>query len=210
MPRSVCVAYLYNTQVEGMFTDSLVRLLLWDGQGRRLIVDSIGARGTSRVALTRNAIVTQFMANPDMGEWLWMIDTDMVFQPWALERLVAITHVVDRPVVGGLCFKGSYGVPIEPTLYDDDGKVMTDWPRGEMVKVGATGAACLLVHRSVFERLAAPWFVERDGLGEDLGFCARLRGAGIPIWVHTGIRIGHVKSWVLDEAMYDATIPVSP
>jgi len=55
-----------------------------------------------------------------------------------------------------------------------------------------------------------PWFVEGHvdhkgrALGEDIAFCIRAQALGFPVYVHTGIRFGHRKWAVLDEAMYDA------
>ena len=41
-------------------------------------------------------------------------------------------------------------------------------------------------------------------MGEDVIFCEHLKAAGIPLYVHTGAKVGHVKGthYVLDEAMY--------
>jgi hypothetical protein len=85
-----------------------------------------------------------------------------------------------------------------------------DWPAGECVQVAATGAAALLIHRTALEAVAktaydpaAPWFCEsRLGgnlIGEDLTFCLRLGAAGIPVYVHTGVQFGHMKSVMLGE-----------
>jgi len=75
------------------------------------------------------------------------------------------------------------------------------------VKVSATGAACLLMHRDALELVrktsndpAAPWFRETSVgaplalMGEDMTFCLRCQAAGIPVHVHTGVRAGHMKT----------------
>jgi hypothetical protein len=36
-------------------------------------------------------------------------------------------------------------------------------------------------------------------MGEDLTFCMRAAAAGLPIHVHTGIQVGHVKTTVLGK-----------
>src|SRR5450756_291425 len=53
----------------------------------------------------------------------------------------------------------------------------------------------------------APWFSEGTiykGLtfGEDWAFCMRAKDLGIPIYVHTGASIGHVKAQILDQSAY--------
>lgn len=80
-----------------------------------------------------------------------------------------------------------------------------------VLRVDGTGAACLLVHRSAAQavREAADgkpeWFDHiryKSGtvVSEDLSFCYRLGNAGIPVYVHTGVKTVHVKSvWVGEE-----------
>ena len=69
------------------------------------------------------------------------------------------------------------------------------------MQVAATGAAFLLIHRSVLKAMsdrsfneAFPFFQETqngpDPVGEDLTFCLRLASLGIPVHVHTGVKIG--------------------
>lgn len=66
------------------------------------------------------------------------------------------------------------------------------------------------MHRTALEAVAkisddpgAPWFCEsRLGgllLGEDLTFCLRCTAAGIPVYVHTGVQFGHMKSAMLGK-----------
>jgi len=37
-------------------------------------------------------------------------------------------------------------------------------------------------------------------VGEDLSFCLRARSAGVPVNVHTGVQVGHVKSRMLGKS----------
>lgn len=91
-----------------------------------------------------------------------------------------------------------------------------DVPTKAVRQVYGTGAAFLLVHRQVLVDIAAatgklfPWFREeiieddRPGIAwnerndywisEDLFFCIQAQRCGYPIFVHTGVEIGHVKS----------------
>ena len=79
-----------------------------------------------------------------------------------------------------------------------------------MVRVTATGAAALLIHRGALEAVgrhagdaAAPWFRESQTrtklVGEDLTFCLRCAAAGIPVHVHTGVQAGHMKPQMLGK-----------
>jgi hypothetical protein len=53
--------------------------------------------------------------------------------------------------------------------------------------------------------MSAPWFKEVPVgaplalMGEDLTFCLRCQAAGIPVHVHTGIQVGHMKPVMLGK-----------
>jgi hypothetical protein len=85
------------------------------------------------------------------------------------------------------------------------------YPPETLVQVAGTGAAFLLIHRSVLERVRAEygeqWFnliQYEDGttVSEDLSFCYRLLEHQIPVFVHTGVKITHHKEMWLDEHDY--------
>jgi GT2 family glycosyltransferase len=171
------------------------------------------------ISTARNKICADFLTRP--APWLLMCDTDMVFGPDALDRLVAAADPVERPVVGALCYsQNGAGDPL-PTMYDlmrkETGELAftrpSSWPEDTCVKVSATGAAFLLIHRSALEAIrdagkdiAAPWFRESaiPGaslalMGEDMTFCLRAGAAGIPVHVHTGVQVGHMKPVMLGK-----------
>lgn len=191
--------------VVGDFCRSLVNLVAYS---REIVWGQIPIVGSS-IVMGRNQLVRSFLEGD--AEWLFMIDTDMTFEPDTLDRLLA----VNKPIVGGLCF-GLRAGEVFPTLFvEKNGETFNalDWPENTVAKVDATGAACLLVHRTVFEKMAetypppVPFFADEilpSGLlrGEDITFCHRARGLGFPIFVHTGVKVGHVKQVVIDESHY--------
>jgi GT2 family glycosyltransferase len=164
----------------------------------------------------RNRLCADFLARPGSPEWLFMVDTDMVLQADTVDRLIAAADPVGVPVLGGLCWSLDAGVKV-PTMYElvekEPGRLAftrpARWPDDAVVRVSATGAACLLIHRSVLETVretagdpAAPWFRETPVapmslMGEDMTFCLRCAAAGIPVHVHTGIKAGHMKTTML-------------
>lgn len=176
------------------------------------------------IAAARNDLVTQYLADhADAAAWLLMVDTDMVFSPTALPRLLDAADPTDCPIVGGLCYAeheedGQRHTMLE-LLQNPDGSVAFGhyevWPEDELFPVGGTGAAFLLVHRDAYRRIAAgwgdgctdelfPWFREstlagRRRIGEDLTFCLRAQSAGIPVHVHTGVQVGHMKTTMLGK-----------
>jgi hypothetical protein len=85
-------------------------------------------------------------------------------------------------------------------------------PDDQLVRVSATGTGFLLIHRTVLEKvrdtskdIAAPWFREMPVgeplslMGEDMTFCLRAGAAGIPVHVHTGVQVGHMKPVMLGK-----------
>lgn len=217
------VAWCHPGDVAGIFADSLFGLLLYDArEGGGKVLDrggQISLRSGPRVAEARSQIVDAYLDGFDAADWLWFVDADMGFEPDALDRLLEVAHPERAPIVGGLCFAGGADVRQYPTLYrvtDETGAVeaVDTWPEGRLVKVDATGAACLLIHRQVLVSMLVryghradgtpnpyPWFVEGminqatgAPYGEDIAFCLRARALGIPIHVHTGVEIDHEKA----------------
>lgn len=131
---------------------------------------------------------------------LIMMDADMVYPRMVLAPL--LRH--KRPVAGGLCFRRY--PPFDPLIYRggiNRYKTIEEWTEGELLEVDATGTGCLLFDMEVFDRVKPPWFrfepnpnQEVGGLiGEDIGFCSRLKAAGYQIFVDTSIEIGHLSTF---------------
>lgn len=226
MSGEVMVAYIHPGEVSGAFVDCLMTAVDEDMANGHHIGRRLSLRSGPRIASARNSVVRQFLESD--CQWLWMLDTDMTFAPSVLPRLLEAAHPFHRPVMGALCFGGTRGGVVFPTLYrlcppsEDHGPMETIWdyPANAVVKVDATGCACLLVHRSVFDKIAElkrpdgavafpqplTWFSETaygpHEFGEDWTFCLRAAQVGVPVHVHTGIKIGHIKPAVLDESAY--------
>lgn len=214
-------------QVSALYHDSIMGVLFWDFANQARVLRHGGRASViagPRIHDNRTKLVEAFLSEPKHPEWLWITDSDMVYEHDTLERLVAIADSKERPVVGGLCFGGGRDKAIFPTLYvlhpptaegrQPEWDRLNDYPRDQLIKIDGTGAACLLVHRSVFRRMAEhfpppfPWFGEtvlnEVGQGEDLTFCYRLKAMGIPLFVDTRIKVGHQKTWVIDENSFDS------
>ena len=208
------VGWLHPGQVSGDFMHSMVRFLAHDtlGPGRIFTGGAYASMlcGTN-VSRGRNQLVEAFLKTPI--PWLWMLDSDMTFDPDCLDRLMATAHPVRRPIVGGLCYGVSHDGKPWPTLYriTGEGEVLRieQPPSSGLIDVDATGAACLLVHRSVFEKIATeypppyPWFAESIAFGkpwsEDITFCVRARAAGFPTVVDCDVKLGHMKTVSIDS-----------
>jgi cephalosporin hydroxylase len=186
--------------------------------------------GSGILAHIRNYATRLFLDKTD-HEWLLMIDTDMGWPCNAVHRLLdEAADPVKRPVVGALCFAameaaydgmGGWRRTIVPTMYkigkssEDDQHpsfcYFGDYPDDTVTEVAGTGAAFLLMHRSVLDKLRAEygnhWFDmlydhADDIVGEDIAFCGRLLKAGIVPVVHTGVKTTHHKEVWLSELDY--------
>jgi len=192
--------------------------------------------GSGGIVEGRNKAVAQFLEGDD--DWLFWIDTDMGFEPDTVDRLLKSAHVKDRPVMGGLCFAnketgpdgfgGFVTFPI-PTVYQwtqgPDGTTgfvsQHDYRRDQVMECSGTGSACVLIHRSVFERIhnetPGRWYTQIQNpdtgqiYSEDLSFCLRCAEHEIPIHVDTSVKATHLKQvWLSpmhhDLAMAAATV----
>lgn len=223
----MCLAYVHDVDVTYSFHDSLVNLLMFDvaNHGRILQGGYVAVRcaRSSDLVDARNKAIEGFLAGK--GDWLFSIDTDMGFAPDTIERLLTAADKTDRPIVGGLCFAqrettddGLSGYRTSPrvTIMDwvetaDGSRFMgrTNYPVNAVVQCAATGAACVLIHRSVFERIrdehGPVWYNRIPGtdgklLGEDISFCVRAGAVNVPVHVHTGVKTTHLKNVWLQEA----------
>lgn len=227
----VQIAYLHPEHVSHSWHDSMRRMHAYDAAtGRPRIAEKpLNIRcGSGRLVPSRNFATTLFLDKTD-HEWLLFVDTDMGFEDDAAHRLLDVADPATRPVVGALCFAlmesqydhmGGHRFTIVPTMYKIGTTIETgqpsfcyygDYVEAAVTPVAATGAAFLLIHRSVLEQLRAVhgdrwWDQFYDGdntmVGEDIAFCARLGGAGVPVHVHTGVKTTHHKEIWLAELDY--------
>jgi len=163
-----------------------------------------GRGGSGSIDELRNKIVSDAL---ELGcSHLWMIDADMKYHPMTILRL--LEHGL--PVVGGLCYRRY--PPFDPLLLKgtiNEYQLIEKWEEDELVEVDATGTGCLLFHMNIFRKIPPPWFEfrpipdqEKGGvIGEDIGFCHKLREAGYRIFVDTSIPSGHLTMFeVTDNA----------
>lgn len=215
-PPQIAVGYLYGEHVAAGFANSLAAMLWLQARGG-VVADVYPEASGVNVAHGRNNLCRRLLESPN--EWLLMLDADMTFSADMPNRLLASAHPDTAPIVGALCFGVDDG-QLFPTLYDftqEDGHIQAvrydDYPRNAMFRVGATGAACLLIHRTVLQAIAAlnpdavwPWFqessIEGQRFGEDTTFCLRAAAVGAPIHVNTAVEIGHQKATVLTAEMH--------
>lgn len=213
MADHAVIGYVHPGTVRAEFCASLISVVM---EGCTPLDAVLTLESGPNISTARNKLCDDFLRR-QTAPWLLMCDTDMVLPADALDRLLAAADPVGRPVLGGLCFSLDGGVQ-RSTMYEltqkDSGELAftrhASWPEDACVRVSATGAACLLIHRDALLAVekhagdaAAPWFRESAVgaplalMGEDMTFCLRCAAAGIPVHVHTGVRAGHMKTTML-------------
>ena len=160
---------------------------------------------TSFHANARNGLVKEMR-----GDWLLQLDTDHLFEPDLLARLLLRIDKYNLDVVTGVyCYKEP---PYSPVLYHhrEDGLIapLGDWDKdADIFEVDGAGAGCLLVKRQVFEKIIAEtgeWpFDCLPGLTEDHSFFKRLKACGIKAYCVPSVEAHHVMPRALSLADYD-------
>lgn len=198
---TVVVGYCHGLQVDALFHDSLVKLLMAEG---RRIKDVFSAESGPFLVPARNAVAQAFMASG--ADWLLQLDADMVFEPDLLSRLLAVG--TPGRLVSGLYFAHDRTGSTWPLLWDADLRPIRQYPPNALVPVGGVGGGCLLIHRNHLTRLGSPYFRQEPTgqYDQDQTFAHDLAKVGIPTFVHTGIQLGHAKRLVVTEATYRATL----
>lgn len=191
MTQNVVVGYLHGEFVTQEFHHCYLGMFINDAWGAQQILNFAPQVSAVNISRARNQMVVDMLAN-EKAEWLLMLDVDAVFAPNTLQRLLAVAHETDRPIVGALCYQrrgktvdgkpvfdsfGTQEAEIVPTMYqlnwEDDGtytgyREVETFGRG-LLEVDATGCHCLLVHRNVFEKIHSDhpyrWFREDEWEG---------------------------------------------
>lgn len=230
---AVTVGWVHRNQVDYSFFHSLVQVLGWDAEhlGRVWRGGFVAERGgTGDLAAARNKGVRDFLAD-NRADWFMWVDTDMGFEANTIDRLMEAADPVTRPIVGALCFAqredeqdgiGGYRTVAWPVVMDwnvvnerGGWQIRWDYPRNTLTQVHGTGSACVIIHRSVFEKIRdeygpdwSSWYTRvinpttGELVGEDLSFCLRVMRAEIPMFVHTGVQTTHLKPIWLSEQDY--------
>jgi hypothetical protein len=205
--------------VDGGFAFSLIQLT--QSRASRL-GPFVRIKGSGLLSKQRNRLVKQFLETK--SDWLLMMDSDEQLPVSSFDKLVEAAHEKERPVVAGLVFASfetgfPYPKPV-PTIFQDapEGFLpLNNYDKDSLFEVDAAGTGCLLIHRSVLEKMRDEadehqgqdwcWFwdgpIHGNWIGEDLQFCRRVKSLGFPIYAHTGAILPHSKNYWLDDRQHD-------
>jgi len=69
----------------------------------RLLHNYVALEATANLAKARNRLCDEFLKTYTDAEWLWFVDTDMVFEPQLMHQMVARAVEHDIKILGALC-----------------------------------------------------------------------------------------------------------
>lgn len=123
---------------------------------------------------------------------LLFVDSDMLFPPDALNKLLA--H--DKDIVGVRYHRRKF--PLEQTH-----KPLTELSENEttLFRCDYVGTGLMLIKLSILKDIDEPWFnFGRDAQGalvisEDVWFCKTAQDAGFSVWADPTIKVGHIGNY---------------
>ena len=218
--HKVIIGFISPGHVDTLFA---LRLAALFREKRDRVVDVMTDENSGLLSRGRNQIAANFLDHPANADWLLMIDTDQQLTEEGFDKLVEAAHDTERPIVAGLYFgawRGEfYPTPVPLIFHRIEGtsrfRPLVEYPRDTLVEIDSAGTGCLLVHRSVFERIRERndnphdpagiwcWFrdmaVNGDWFSEDHFFCSVAREVGFKLHAHTGVVLPHRKRFWMDE-----------
>ena len=158
----------------------------------------------SRNKLARQAL--EFGA--DYTVWF---DSDMIFEPDTLKKLIEHLEKDDCDIISGLYFRRA--VPFTPVLFkklDLNGNHCQwsnydDYPKDSLFSVEGIGFGCCAVKSEVLLAMTVKYkdfFSPINSVGEDLSFCWRARELGYRIACDSSIKCGHIGHMTVTESLF--------
>ena len=188
-------------QVPAQFMQSLATLRK---VGECTVATQIGSLiYTSRNKLAQKAIEIE-------ADYVLWLDSDMVFPPDLLERMMDRLKKDDIDILTGLYFRRVH--PYTPVLFDKLEMVgnVCNWSEfnelpEEPFEVGGCGFGCVLMDAGVFLDVQSRFgnmFAPIANTGEDLAFCWRARECGYKIICDPDIVPGHFGHIIVNKDLY--------
>lgn len=162
----------------------------------------------SLVYLARE-ILAAYAINNEFDYVLWL-DSDMVFQPDMLERMIED----DVDMVAGLFFQRR--IPCDPAIWskivcgesgEKHDERYYEYPENSLFEIDACGMAAVLVKGEVIRKVYDTYqrtFEPISGYGEDISFCIRAKNCGYQLWCDSRIKVGHRGFTFITEDTYKA------
>lgn len=219
--NQIMVCWCDNGTVDGKFMEGVVYTLLTAG----LPITSAQRVQGNQIGRQRQTAFDTWHKKTNF-DWLLWVDSDIVLTNEALQMVWKAADKDKRPVISGTYFiskqmESSIMQPY-PAVFmaHDDNKYLMSYvhplPFNQLMKVDYAGFGFLLMHRSVADKMREfhgdiSFFIEsmdeannsKDTfIGEDIQFFMKMREAGIPLHVHTGATVKHMKRFSFDSEFY--------
>lgn len=211
MKRECSIAIPIAHMVEPKTLQSMMTLASYSAK-HGIDIHNIGITERALIDDARNVLTDTFLKTDT--EWLFWMDSDMVFPPDTLVQLFDVAEQKDAKMVTGIYYQrknlnypclwsrgeelengektglGSPKAKINKYL----GTFLIPHPdKKEPFEVHAAGFGCVLVHRSVFEVMPRPWFQFIKGTcSEDFYFFVNAHEFGFKLWAVPTIDLGHI------------------
>jgi hypothetical protein len=192
--QKVMIAIPTANSIHHSVVGVLCQILL---QGKHDIITYISAmRG---IGEHRNVIVEEFLKTD--AQWLLMIDSDNPPPKNVLDLMEEDKDVIGCPTPINLNWM--QGINNFYWNVFDDAKPRKEEGEG-LEKVDAIGTGCILIRRSVLEKIKTPFTTVRDKtdkriVGTDLAFCERCAGENIDVYAHWFFTCKHYKEMELSS-----------
>lgn len=204
--RKILIAVPCMDQVPAQFANSIATLMSYGIEGVEI---SLRFNLGSLVYTSRNYLA--LMAMQDEADLIMWFDSDMVFNPDTLLRLLKdIDDGAD--FVTGVYYRRTS--PFTPTLFskldiNEEGVAIWDQieevPDKGLFEVAGCGFGCVLmktdIARDVFKKFGR-LFSPIGEVGEDLSFCWRARECGYKLMCDPDIPLGHVAHTMVTKDFY--------
>lgn len=156
---------------------------------------------------SRNNLAKQAIG--ESADYVLWLDSDMVFSPDTLERLIADRERGD--IITGVYYRRVS--PFSPVLFktfdvENEKATWTEFKSipTEITEVGGCGFGCVLTPTNVFLDVMSKFgnmFSPIGNIGEDLSFCWRARQCGYKIVCDPSIQLGHVGHHIITKDFYE-------
>jgi hypothetical protein len=213
--EAIILCWCDNGTTDGKFTEGVVYSAL---RSKLPIQSAMRVQG-NQIGRQRQEALDFWYDKTDF-DWVLWVDSDIVLNEDALQKVWNSADPKDRPVVTGTYFISKENertlMAPYPALFnwtENDNKIsyVHPLPADALIKVGSAGFGFVLMHRNAVTKMrkmygSVPYFNE-TGVGEnfvseDINFFRLMGQAGVPLWSHTGATVQHMKRFSLDVNYY--------
>lgn len=200
----VAIPTMHNVPVE--FMASLVGM-------KRVDETKFSPNDGSLVYMSRETLSVQAVKME--ADYILWLDSDMVFEPDLLQRMMKTLKDNDLDFLTACYFRRN--PPYTPVLYsglDFDGEACK-WeelknlplPDSGLFEVEGCGFGCVLMKTDIVLDVKGRFgklFTPIGGTGEDLSFCWRARQCGYKLMCDPSIPIGHIGKLVVTRSLWES------